>query len=607
MPGIFLAFLSLAACGAQPYRVLVLDQGDYSGNGQVTDLAALRAAITEILPQSVEVYSEGLDLQRFPAVEHQMRTMRWLREKYRDKVFDAIVTVGPESLDFAIRYRREFGLATPIVFSGTEKYYIGRLALPPGVTGVAMVSSISDAIELARKVIPGASEVVILGDAESQSDYLLDISREFIEANVNQQINVMTGMPVSAVREAISHLGDDVVIIYLGITNDSTGQYFLPDRLLAELVTSANQPVFVTRRKFMGSGAIGGLVADSVDGARELAHIVRRVVVDREDASAIPVMYLDTRRPAFDMRVLERYRVDPERLPAASEILYQEPGLWERYAYQIVLVTAVVIVQTCLIFVLISEYRRRRRAEMKFRRSMFDLAHLNRTAALGALSASISHELNQPLAAIMSNAESMQVMLQANPPAIEEASDVLADVLKENQRASDIIRSMRALFRKGEFAPVACGLDQILQEVIRVLSWHARSKDVSISVEAGEGVSAVVADRVQLQQLVLNLLMNGIEAAQQASPPARGEVVFGYRSVDGNSVELYVRDNGPGIRRELLGRIFDAHFTTKDSGMGMGLAICRAIAEAHGSRLDVQSAAGRGARFCLILPAALPT
>lgn len=604
LSGLILFLSGAPAFGAQPYRVLILDQGDLSASYQANHALAIRAELTKIFPAPVEFYSEGLDIERFPQPAHQAHLIHWLREKYRDRTFNAIITLGPESLDFAIRFRREFGTTAPIIFTAIENYYVGRMALPPGVTGVAGMFSTADTIKLARQLLPEVKKVIVLGDAENQAGHLMDISREFIEISMNQEINVMTGMPVAKIRKYISNLPKDSVILYFGITNDSTGQYFLPDQLLSDLVEEANRPIFVTHRAFIGSGAVGGLVSQPADGAYQVAQMIRRIIINGEDASAIPVLKVDLRTPVFDDRALAGWQIDRDRLPPNSELLFEERSLWDRYSYHIVVVAVVLITQTALIVGLISEHRRRRRIELRFRRSMSDLAHLNRTIALGELSASIAHELNQPLAAILSNAESVQLLLNVDPPAISEAQEALADVVRENQRASDIIRSMRVLFKKGEFAPVACKVHDVLDEVVRFLAWEARSKDVTIVSEVDETLAPVLADRIQLQQLVLNLLMNAIEAVQSFPSRGSGRVVVGAQRVDSAGIEIYVRDNGPGIGGELLERIFDSHYTTKSSGMGMGLSICRAIAEAHGSRLNLDSEPGRGSCFSVVLSVA---
>jgi C4-dicarboxylate-specific signal transduction histidine kinase len=245
---------------------------------------------------------------------------------------------------------------------------------------------------------------------------------------------------------------------------------------------------------------------------------------------------------------------------------------------------------------LIVEHRRRRRVELQFRRSMSDLAHLNRSTALGELSASIAHELNQPLAAIMSNADAAEAIINKDPGAIAEVKLALADIRRDDQRASDIIRSMRGLFGRGQFSPQNIDVNEVIQEMLGFVAWEARSKDVMIATELGRALPLVKADRIQLDQVILNLLMNAIEAARANQQDSR-RIRIATRRAEPDAVEVFVEDSGSGIPLESMSQIFEPHYTTKAQGMGMGLSISRTIIEAHGSRLNVRNLENGGACF----------
>jgi C4-dicarboxylate-specific signal transduction histidine kinase len=281
--------------------------------------------------------------------------------------------------------------------------------------------------------------------------------------------------------------------------------------------------------------------------------------------------------------------------------MFYEPTMWEQYSREIVVVIVILLVQTALIVMLIIERRRRRRAELEFRRSMVDLAQLNRSTALGELSASIAHELNQPLAAMLSNAEAADVLLRRDPPGLEEAEQALADIRHDSQRAGDIIRSMRSLFTKTDFAPEPVNLNEVVGEMLRFVSWEARSRGVTLNALLDGEIPEVMADRVQLDQVVLNLLTNAIEAAQSGA--GAREVKVGTVWTGGAEIEIFVEDGGPGIAEDVIARIFEPHYTTKPQGMGMGLSISRNIIESHGSRLNVTNLSGGGARFWFTLKA----
>lgn len=582
-----------------PRRILIFDQGDFTGPYKVAHTLAIRAALTEHDGQHIEIYTEGLDMDRFPGREHEERLARWLSHKYRDRTIDVLVAEGPEALDFLIKFRAAYWPGIPIVFSAIESYYISRMALPENVTGVSLVAPINDSVQLASRVLAGTKRIVILGDDESQGGYLVEVFREFIQINLKRELNVMTGMPIASILGSISSLPQDSAILYLGITNDSTGQYFLPHALLGTIARKANRPIFVTNDYLIGSGAVGGLVVKAADGAAEVAGMIRRIL-DGENASDIPVAFLDRRKPIFDARALARWNIPREALPAGSELLYYEPTLWEKYSYQIVLVVAALILQALLIVALIIEYRRRRRVELEFRRSMTNFAHLNRATALGELTASIAHELNQPLGAMQINAESAEKLLGAIPPAIGQAKAAVSSILRDNQRASDIIKSIRSLFRKSdpEWRPIE--INAVAEEVVAFARWEAQAKGIEIGTRLADGLPPVLADRIQLEQVMLNLVMNAIEALQQV-PQARRKVTVETAKSLPNNVVIAVEDSGPGIPETDVEQIFAPYYTTKTHGMGMGLSISRTIVETLGSRLVVRNLDGGGARFEFVL------
>jgi C4-dicarboxylate-specific signal transduction histidine kinase len=227
---------------------------------------------------------------------------------------------------------------------------------------------------------------------------------------------------------------------------------------------------------------------------------------------------------------------------------------------------------------------------------MTEFAHLNRITSLGELSASIAHELNQPRAAILINSEAAELLLAASPPAIEEARRAVRDIRFDNIRAGEIIRGMRSLFNKAEFGLVALDINEIVGETIRFVAWDAKAKDVKIITNLTADLPRVAADRVQLTQVVLNLLTNAVEASGSSSAEEK-KVTITSRLATFNDVELSVEDNGSGIPPHVLGQVFNPFYTTKIHGMGMGLSISRTIIEAHGSRIEVQNLKGGGVIF----------
>jgi PAS domain S-box-containing protein len=243
----------------------------------------------------------------------------------------------------------------------------------------------------------------------------------------------------------------------------------------------------------------------------------------------------------------------------------------------------------------------RKRAEEAFRKVQMQLAHANRVATMGQLSASITHEVNQPITAAVTYALAARRYLSAEPPNFHEVDDALSLIVKEGNRAGEVVARIRALIKKAPVRKDAVAINDAILEVIALTRTEAANNGVSVRTQLAEGLPRVQGDRVQLQQVLLNLIINAIEAMRDVGEEERELLISTRNEPDGVSVE--VRDSGPGFAPAALERVFEAFYTTKPGGLGMGLSICRSITEAHGGQLCASANEPRGAVFQFTLPA----
>jgi signal transduction histidine kinase len=242
----------------------------------------------------------------------------------------------------------------------------------------------------------------------------------------------------------------------------------------------------------------------------------------------------------------------------------------------------------------------RKRAEVEAQRHLREVAHMNRVAAMGELASSLAHELNQPLTAILSNAQAATQFLAAPVPDLAEVRDCLGDIVKNDRRAGEVIRRMRRMLQKGAGDLSPMNLNDLVQGVLGLVASDALLQQVTVELAAAPALPSVRADPVQIQQVVLNLLLNAIAAA--AGSTARPGLVTVRTELADEAVAIEVRDSGPGIASADLERIFEPFVTTKRDGLGMGLAISRSIVEAHRGRIWAESPSGGGAVFRVHLP-----
>lgn len=227
---------------------------------------------------------------------------------------------------------------------------------------------------------------------------------------------------------------------------------------------------------------------------------------------------------------------------------------------------------------------------------MAELAHMNRQAVAAGMSAAIAHELNQPLGAILNNTETAEVILKSDNPNLAELRSIVADIRTDDWRASEIIRRLRLLISKNtaDFKPL--DLNDVVRDAIGITSIQARTHGIEIHQNLAAGRLPVFGDTIQLQQVVVNLALNGIDAVKD-QPKARKDVIVQTTSVDDRTIELSISDSGLGIDANKLDGIFKPFFSTKSAGMGMGLAIAQMIIETHGGKIWAENRSGGGAVF----------
>ena len=228
-----------------------------------------------------------------------------------------------------------------------------------------------------------------------------------------------------------------------------------------------------------------------------------------------------------------------------------------------------------------------------------ELSHVARAAVMGQLTASIAHQLNQPVAAVLSNAEAIQSMLESNSPDLEELQRAVSDIIQDNLRASEVIKGLRLFFRKDQIQEALLDLGELVGGVVRMVGSDALLRNASLTFESQPSLPLIVGERVQLQQAILNLILNAFDAVEGRDTRQVAAHVF----VEGDRLKVTVCDSGNGIDPAAVPRMFEPFFTTKPKGMGMGLAIAQSIVSAHGGSLTARRNTDRGSTFEISFPA----
>jgi signal transduction histidine kinase len=565
---------------------------------------AARKRFTERAGNTVELYTDFLDLSRFAEQPHEVRTVRYLADKYRDRKPDIVMTLGAQALEFTLKGRQELGFTAPVVFCCTSRARLSRLNPPSDVTGIVLEFDITKTLELAQRLQPTVNRVVIVAGASDFDRQSAQIARRQL-ARYEQSLDITyyVGLPHDELLNNLKALPRDAIVILLTVSADGTGRLFVATDVVAEIADVASAPVYSPVQTLHQRGVVGGHVELFDAIGIEVADLALEILAGADPSKLTP-RPTSGRVNRVDWRQLKRWNISETRLPPGSEVSFREFGAWELYRWHITAVFAALLAQAAVIAWLYFERRRRRAAELDLRQRLFEVIHLNRTALTGALSASVAHELNQPLGAIQSYAEAASLYLKADPPNIGRVEEILGNIRRDDKRAADIISHLRGLLKKrNEVDWQEFDLNEVVGDALRVVRPEAARRGVRLYAHQADTSLPIRGDSIHLQQVILNLAMNGMDA-MQACRPGQGRMSIETTLADSNAIQVAVTDSGTGIPADKLSQIFDPFYTTKGNGTGLGLSIARTIVETYGGKIWAENHAGGGAAFRFTLPLA---
>jgi signal transduction histidine kinase len=593
---------TIPAYAQLPKRVLLL----HSWGPEFGDLYAkdMRVQLGRQLPGRFELYEEWLVSARFTDRQEDAAFASYLNTLFADHPLDLVITLGAPAANFVQRYHPSLFPSTPELLTDVEERRASSPSLPPNETVVAGSISFPAVVENILRVRPQTSMLaVVIGNSPIERYWVEQIRATLEPFRKRLTVTFLTDLPFNEVLRRVARLPTGSAIFYVLLSPDVQGIPQDEDSALAQLHGVANAPMFSYTDAYMGKGIVGGPLISGEEQGRATVGVAARLL-SGEPASQIRTPPISLGRPEFDWRELKRWNIRESALPPGSRILFRDPSAWERYRWQMLSVAAVLVLETSLIVMLLHERRRRRQAEMSAHRHIAELARMNRRSTVGELSASIAHELAQPLSAILRNTEAAEMILHGGSRSdFSELGDIMGDIARDQRRASEVIRRLRSLLAKTPVETHAVDLNEVLAEVFQFLSAQAAAHHIDLSTSLAPRALVVSGDRIQLQQVVLNLVMNSIEALGSATGGER-RITGRTKLIDGATVEVSIEDSGSGIAPEKVDQIFEPFFSTKDGGMGMGLSIARTIVASHRGRIWATNCREGGAALRFTIPLA---
>ena len=550
----------------------------------------------------LDIQEHALLTARFNIPGPEAPFVEYLHSLYQGVTPDVVLSIGAPAARFAQRYRAKLFPDTPLILTAVEDRLIDRAGLGSNDVVVAIRNDFMAAFENILQVLPDTKSVaVVIGASPLERFWVEEVKRELKPLDGRVELVWYSDLSFEEILKRASKLPPGTALFWGLMSVDAAGVVHESDIALRSLHAVANAPIFSYQEPFFGDGPVGGpmhLIAET--SARTVRAAIG--ILGGAKPASINSETIGFSAPRYDWRELRRWGISESRLPPDSQILFREPNIWERYRWQMLMVAAAFLVQGGLISGLLHERRRRMVAEVESRQRLAELAHANRYSAVGELTTSIAHELNQPLGSILTNAETAELMLSANTPDINEVRQILADIRRDDQRASEVIRRLRSVLKKTPFEIRDIALNGTVREALGLVKAVADGRRIALTYTPLTTDLHVRGDPVQLQQVILNLIINAMDAVTDADAGRREISVSTLRA--GNQAEIRITDTGPGIAAADLAKVFDPFFTTKPQGMGMGLAIVKTIIEAHHGEIVAANHAAGGAQFTMRLPIA---
>jgi signal transduction histidine kinase len=597
-----MAMFGFCACAyaGHPWRVVILPGADPTQPAAQEQILALRKAITAAAPNGVKFYTDSLDDLRFDSKELMPSFLALMKGKYENRRVDIVIGLADFSLDFTKRYHDEIWPGVPVVITSVPD--TRKKDVPPEFTFVPWHFDVDGTLKLAETLQPDARHLVVVsGDAQLDRRFA-QAAAEIARARRSRQwsVDVWSGLTLPELQRQLSALGRDSAVLYTTMYRDRNGRTFFPYEVVAPMAKASSVPIYGWYPTYLGHGLATGSVVSFEANGRHTGELAASILLGNASPHGA-VAPASSSRCVADLGVIEKLGLNPDALPDRCELINVPSSLWREHRETALIVVAVVLLQALTIAALLWQRKGRRIAEEEAALRLGELARAARFASAGELSASIAHEIGQPLGAILSNADAAGMMLK-DEPEVGELHLILADIRRDALRANQVVQRLRALLQKHTVQLGPLDLNSAFEEALALLGPEARRRQIAIEASLAPENFLVLGDRVQMQQVLINLAINAMDAMEDTAAAKRILTISTALADDG--YELTVADRGLGIPANANERLFDSLYTTKPHGMGLGLSIVRTIVVTHGGRVGATDREGGGSVFAVWLPPA---
>jgi signal transduction histidine kinase len=594
--------LASEAPAAEPHRVLLLHAFGHAYSPWSDFAASFRAELIKKSPEPIDLYEVSLDTARVQNPQEEGPFIDYIRALLAGRKLDLIVPVGAPAAFFMQRHRPQLFATTPMLILGADVRRTRTSPFANNETGVLLDLDLPAYLRNILRLRPETTEIaVVVGNSPVERYWTSELQRDFQTLAMPVKVTWPNDMTLNEMLAYAAAMPPRSAIFWFLLSEDAQGVPYSEDRALDTMRAVAAVPIFGMADHQLGRGIVGGPLMQTRVIGQEGADVALRILKGEAPSNLKPPLVLFG-APVYDDRELRRWGISKALLPEDAVVQYRQASIWEQYRWVIMGVAATILFQSMLIAYVILQSARRRAAEAETALQRQEVAHLMRVSVMGELSGAIAHEINQPLTAIQSNVESGLQLMAGNPLNLDEIREVFNDIAHDNRRAAEVIQRLRDLLKKGERRSDIVDVNDLVNSTMALLNSELIGRRISVRRDLADPLPKTMGDPVQLQQVLLNLVMNAMDA-MVSMPIARRAISISTRAHVSRAVEILVEDRGIGIRDIEPRRLFEPFYTTKSHGLGLGLSICSTIIEAHGGSLKLINSESGGAIATMMLPA----
>lgn len=603
--GVLAALVAISAHAQPAVRLVLVLQSVDRGNLVIDEFTnRFRTELDRLAGNPVNVLQVVVGPTGFVGAP-EPAVVEFIRSTFADRPKpDLVMSVAGPASEFARKYRQQLFPGAPLLLAAVDRRYLDGRPLNGNEAAVPVANDFVGTVQGILNLLPQTKQIfMVSGSGQSGQFWRGELEEQFKPFGNRLNFIWSSDLSLSEILRRCASLPPDSAIFYLTFGTDAAGAAYADERVLADIHAAANAPLFGVQGPYLGYGVVGGSLMSIEDLARNAADVANRILRGA-GPDGLTVSLQRPGQPVFDARELERWMIPESRLPPGSLVRFKPPTLWGEYRNIVLSGIAVLLVQSLLIVGLLYQRRARRRAELESRRHLTLAADASRRQTMAALTNSITHELGQPLSSLVHNAQALQMMVSSKRATAETISEVLSDIQAQGAQACQIIDRHRSMLRSRELSPKPTDLRAVVQDSLALVAHDLKLRDIETIVDLPAGPCVVNGDHVLLQQVVVNLVMNGMDAMAGTPPGKRRITVRG--KDEGPDFRIFVGDSGTGLPEALDGKLFAPFVTTKAHGLGIGLTIVRTIVDAHGGALAAYNNPDGGATFAVTLRRSQP-